>query len=499
MGQLLFYTNGISVFDRNNNMMPNGDSLAYDWAVDPDGYSVPQGIMILPWPHKPNKYIILHANWHPNFTLTFVSQLKFSAVDMNLNNGMGDIFQKNQLITKEKLDFGKITATRHANGIDWWALVPRYEGDGYYRMLIDSGGVHLVAPQFTAARTPWSLGQAVFSLDGTRYANMSFLGGPEARDTLVVYDFDRCTGILSHPRLHDRLDIAGSGGLAFSPSGRFLYWITSLEAWQYDLAASDDLAETEVRVATLDTVALPFQGTFFLAQNAPDGKIYVNTANALKYLHVINEPDSIGFKCQFCQRCLPLPHYNTYSLPNFPNYRLGASADSTCVVPLLADFEWVSDSAQPLMVRFRDESYFDPLYWHWDFGDGSTSTEARPRHTYATDGTYSVCLIVRNHSSSDTLCRQVTVEGISGVEELGFTSLQVGPNPFAQRLTLTLSTPLASPRVQVLDLMGRTLVDAPIELGINEFDTAHLPAGAYFWQVSTRTEGVVKSGKLVKM
>ncbi len=36
-------------------------------------------------------------------------------------------------------------------------------------------------------------------------------------------------------------------------------------------------------------------------------------------------------------------------------------------------------------------------------------------------------------------------------------------------------------------------------MGINEFDTSELPAGAYFWQVITPTDGLVKAGKVVKM
>jgi PKD repeat protein len=126
------------------------------------------------------------------------------------------------------------------------------------------------------------------------------------------------------------------------------------------------------------------------------------------------------------------------------------------------------------------------------------SSERHPEFTCQSPGVYEVCLTVSNFNGSHTHCK--TIYGVTGSHNPVLqAALQVGPNPFAQRLTLTLSTPLASPRVQVLDVMGRTLVDEPIELGINELDAGHLPAGTYFWQVSTRTEGVVKSGKLVKM
>ncbi len=43
--------------------------------------------------------------------------------------------------------------------------------------------------------------------------------------------------------------------------------------------------------------------------------------------------------------------------------------------------------------------------WHWDFGDGNTSTEIEPEHSYAAAGDYAVTLIVSNSSGSDTLVK----------------------------------------------------------------------------------------------
>ncbi len=48
--------------------------------------------------------------------------------------------------------------------------------------------------------------------------------------------------------------------------------------------------------------------------------------------------------------------------------------------------------------------------WHWDFGDGSTSNIADPTHTYGTDGTYNVTLIIGNSLGCyDTLTLPVTL------------------------------------------------------------------------------------------
>lgn len=59
----------------------------------------------------------------------------------------------------------------------------------------------------------------------------------------------------------------------------------------------------------------------------------------------------------------------------------------------------------PLAIVFSDRSTNEPISWSWDFGDGSTSTEQNPSHTYTTEGTYTVTLIVTNSAGSDTVTK----------------------------------------------------------------------------------------------
>lgn len=59
----------------------------------------------------------------------------------------------------------------------------------------------------------------------------------------------------------------------------------------------------------------------------------------------------------------------------------------------------------PLAIVFSDLSTNEPISWSWDFGDGSTGTEQNPSHTYTTEGTYTVTLIVTNAYGSDTVTK----------------------------------------------------------------------------------------------
>ncbi|CAN5912266.1 hypothetical protein BH11BAC7_BH11BAC7_03290 [soil metagenome] len=69
-----------------------------------------------------------------------------------------------------------------------------------------------------------------------------------------------------------------------------------------------------------------------------------------------------------------------------------------------------SSSAAQLNASFTDFSSGTVTTWQWDFGDSQTSTQQNPSHTYATAGTYNVCLITSNNcGESDTVCSAVMV------------------------------------------------------------------------------------------
>jgi PKD repeat protein len=76
---------------------------------------------------------------------------------------------------------------------------------------------------------------------------------------------------------------------------------------------------------------------------------------------------------------------------------------STSVSSLVSNFTAdVTSGIAPLTVSFTDQSTGSPASWFWDFGDGTTSTEQHPSHTYTSAGNYSVNLTVTNAGGSDS-------------------------------------------------------------------------------------------------
>ena len=167
-------------------------------------------------------------------------------------------------------------------------------------------------------------GLAVFSPDGSKY---SF----HINDTtLELYDFDRCTGILSNPvALTVSYLNYGMLGNAFSPNGRFLYACNNYFIHQFD-TWSTNVPSTNQVVATWDTLMNPLPTWFAVMKLAPDHRIYIGTYAGSNVLHYIEFPDSAGLGCNVVQNTFITPSYNTFSFPNSPNYDLGRLIGSAC-------------------------------------------------------------------------------------------------------------------------------------------------------------------------
>lgn len=85
--------------------------------------------------------------------------------------------------------------------------------------------------------------------------------------------------------------------------------------------------------------------------------------------------------------------------------------------------------------------------YSWDFGDGSTSTEFEPTHTYATSGSYNLCLTITTATCTDVYCQIVEIAtGIEDESSIGL--LQVYPNPAFNTINIYLE-PLVSNDITV--------------------------------------------------
>jgi PKD repeat protein len=136
-------------------------------------------------------------------------------------------------------------------------------------------------------------------------------------------------------------------------------------------------------------------------------------------------------------------------------------------------------------VTFANESEDGDTY-AWDFGDGATSTDENPNHTYETNGTYQVTLIVTNGCGSDTFSQEVIID-VSGQDAPEFLEIfEVFPNPNNGKFVIHLEgVPTASGiRIDIVDVLGRQIYADKLDFSASSLKhTIQLPetaAGAHF-------------------
>ncbi|HEY1872552.1 MAG TPA: hypothetical protein VGG71_15925, partial [Chitinophagaceae bacterium] len=130
-GQLLFYTDGVSVWNKNNLVMPNGGGLK-------GNPSSSNAAIIIPKPGTNNIFYVFTADASENQNL---NGYNYSEIDMTLNGGLGDVTSnKNILLYAPSTE--KLTAVRDANGIDIWVITHSWGDNGWQVFKVDCHGVN---------------------------------------------------------------------------------------------------------------------------------------------------------------------------------------------------------------------------------------------------------------------------------------------------------------------------------------------------------------------
>lgn len=280
-GALQFYTNGVSVWNRNNALMPNGTGLL-------GGISSTQSALIVPLPGNPNVYYI--------FTVAEdggANGFRYSIVDMTLNANNGDVTtSKNILILNNVTE--KLTAVQKPGSSDYWVMVHEWGTDAYYCYTLDATGlvttpvISNIGIVHSNAQIQNTYGQIKFNTCGTQLAAaMGYL------NTIEIFDFDATSGVLTSPITLPMSDHVY--GIEFSPNGNLLYascYDPSATLIQFDLTSHNS--------ATVFSTLTPLSTTtdIYGIQMANNGKIYV-CRSWNSYLGEIDNPDVAGTGCNY--------------------------------------------------------------------------------------------------------------------------------------------------------------------------------------------------------
>ncbi|HYV90620.1 MAG TPA: PKD domain-containing protein [Chitinophagales bacterium] len=395
-GDLLFYTDGLSVWNKNHTVMPNGTGLLGD-------PSSTQSALIIPKPASNTIYYIFTTNG---------STAYYSELDLTLQGGLGDITaNKNILVSSNSAE--KLAGVRAGSGDDIWVATHQNGTTMFQAYLVTSAGVNLTAINSSVGNTlVGGIGQLQFSPDGKRAAMASY-SSPN-NETVELFDFDNSTGIFSN---HIGLSTSyfQTYGLEFAPNSQILYSGANPDnqIHQWDLSSG-----VQATILASNTIVGSDASTVGSFQLAPDGKIYV-AKESTGYLGVINNPDSLGMGCDYVSLAVSLsPQSVGLGLPNFlASFFSMIKVENTCF----------GDSTHFFITNADGDSIVS-----WDFGDpasGAANTGSGPDvyHVFTTADTFLVTIIEYLYGGTvDTTYMSVLISNMPVVELGNDTILCLG-------------------------------------------------------------------------
>jgi hypothetical protein len=246
-GNLLFYSDGIKVWNRNHIQMPNGFGLAGD-------VSSSQSCIIVKLPNSSNIYYLFTA---PETSSSF-TQVTYNIIDMNANGGFGDVTSKNQNLPITYQSAEKLTFTYHCNRRDIWIVTKDRSNNVFRAWLLTPTGL----TAWTFSLTGYNLtnnisdniGCMKISSDGSKLVICHY-----GTNRVYLYDFNNQTGVIDNERLLSSTFV-GPYGCEFSENSRYVYigYNNGLNIHSYD---TNNANPASTRVTLAVNVGL-FVGSF---------------------------------------------------------------------------------------------------------------------------------------------------------------------------------------------------------------------------------------------
>ena len=417
-GQLLFYTNGESIWDRYNNIMPNGDSIG-------GHQSSTQSAIIVPFPNHPNQYYVFTTNIWGNFG---TREMDFSIVDMSLNNSNGGVVTKNQFLEDSVGE--KLSATRHCNGQDWWIVIKKGNSDNFVSFLLSPVGL---------ANTP-VVSNSTYPIAGTcgsqghLYGQMKlspngkFLACAYAGCGLELFSFNNFTGVVGNVLFRELLfPSLKIYGLSFTANSKNLvagYHLDlpfpipdeyKIAKYSLDTLSQQSIAQSRTFIILNDSLTPSYDQVFGFGsfQLGPNEEIYgigtvldtILGGPKIQLFRIGSEANNIIERLPFY---FPTGIDIGNGLPNtydgiYTNHHKASLRLPLCNSPFPFDSIPFFDS---LLTVTRDYS--------WDFGDPASGSNnysnlQHPIHQYSSTGTYMVTLTLESDCNPIVVAQQVLV------------------------------------------------------------------------------------------
>ncbi len=405
-GNLLFYSNGHFVINKNHITMPNG----YAGTAYPPGT---QAALCLPKPGSDSLFYVFTSRHYD-----YPNPMFYYIIDMSKSMGLGEV------IDKDTLDAGwdaaqKLTAVYHKNKKDIWVVTRKYVVSNYASFLITSEGVvHEPVLSPAPQRDP------PISTDEDGFIKVSYdkkyliccnndIGW--SKDDIDVCKFNSENGSVEYLYSFN-LSVIIPGGyryrihnLEFSPCSKYMYLGGELKNDTISHVYQFDMQFIENQLLFTQSAIRIGEGQGFNIQLGPDGKIYCLARTSVhgplinNWIGIIHHPEKYGVTCDYQANAFYINHGRIQVAGvNFATdflYRF--------------DFTGICESD-----TFTFDPWFfpEPDYIEWNFGDplsGANNTSIIPhaKHVFSNGGTYEVSVYVEYPSGRiEETSRKVEVE-----------------------------------------------------------------------------------------
>jgi gliding motility-associated-like protein len=388
IGNILFYTNGQVIWNRNNVVMQNGDNLL------PDITAQTQPVVAFPKPGTSNQYYVF-----TNSKGDFPDGIYYSIIDMTLDGGLGGVTSnKNIKLLASGNAAEKLSVLKMNSGDGYWLITRLFNDDRYATFTIDLNGVNQ-NPLYSSTGIERGFygiyGYMKLSLNkkflvaGYNYGGSPGLPGPYA--SFEICSFDIVTGHVGFLYLLNKYYpqfgfYLKPYGCEFSPDSKFLYLtFTSYDSVvflnQYDMQyVSDSSAFINSAVQISDNCG-------WSLQLSNDGRIYssIPASDVVNFeysMGIIKKPWEKGINCDYDPDGI-------YLLGRKPEWH-----SCNILLDYLYRFEWKADDyCQGSPVHFLPHFIPIPDSVKWSFGEfatGSSSTELSPTYTFKYPGIHEV-------------------------------------------------------------------------------------------------------------
>ncbi len=417
-GNLLFYSDGMTIWNKNNVPMLNGTGLT--------GHSSSaQSGIIIPYPNHPNLYIA--------FTLGYGNDdnLSYSVIDKTLDNGLGGVVsnKKNIRLTGYTGVLGEsLTAIRHSNREDFWIVAAGRSTPAYLNVWkVDGNGVSQTPHQkiSTGLNIPSTTspgGYIASSNDGDKFVWCNYNGvvvDASAYTVFVFGTFDNTTGTITKLKscsTGNNYEFGCPYGAAFNKKGDYLY-VTSLagntgstgasKLYVYNFKSLMDATGTNplksvspVKAIVASPGGIPNNGInehFGALGLAPNGYMYI-VHTFSRNLYVITNPDDpANMKIYKLSNLIANGSTTVFGIPTAaaPWFRFQ-------IVPPPEAVSCYSVSTSYELRVYGGEGFKDLKYITLDFGDGKPDSKIKIQsppvgstfrnHTYDAIGEYTITI-----------------------------------------------------------------------------------------------------------